>query len=261
MSAVLNSDQETQFVLTSTRDITEIVNVIEKERQLNKLKSSFISMASHEFRTPLTTIQSSNELISMYLENKAEINDNRLVKHVSRIRTELDRLNALLKDVFTLGRLDVGKTQLKKDITSLTGIVRQVILECQVQFKDRKVQLKIEGQERQLLLDSQLISHAISNLINNALKYSGNRKDPEVIIIYEPDSVQLKVKDYGIGIPKKDQASLFESFSRASNVGDIDGTGLGLVIVKQFIEMHGGTISFQSEVHKGTTFTIAIPNV
>ena len=261
MSAVLNDDDEVQFVLTSTRDITEIVNVIEKERQLNKLKSSFISMASHEFRTPLTTIQSSNELISMYLDNRPEMPDNKLVKHVTRIRTELDRLNALLKDVFTLGRLDVGKTQLKKEITALPGIVKQVILECQVQFKNRSVGLKIEGKERQLLLDSQLISHAISNLISNALKYSPESKDPDVTLMFEPESVQIEVRDYGIGIPAKDQASLFESFSRASNVGDIEGTGLGLVIVKQFIEMHGGQISFESEVGKGTAFRVFIPNV
>ncbi|WP_420388467.1 PAS domain S-box protein [Roseivirga sp.] len=261
MSAVLDDDDEVQFVLTSTRDITEIVNVIEKERQLNKLKSSFISMASHEFRTPLTTIQSSNELISMYLDNRSEMPDNKLVKHVTRIRTELDRLNALLKDVFTLGRLDVGKTQLKKEITTLTGIVKQVILESQVQFKNRSVGLKVEGKERQLLLDSQLISHALSNLISNALKYSPDKENPEVTIKYASDSVQIEVKDYGVGIPAKDQSSLFESFSRASNVGDIEGTGLGLVIVKQFIEMHGGTVNFKSEVNKGTTFIVKIPNV
>lgn len=261
MSAVMNQENKVQFVLTSTRDISEIVKVIEKERQLNKLKSSFISMASHEFRTPLTTIQSSNELISMYLDNRPEMPDNKLVKHVTRIRTELDRLNSLLKDVFTLGRLDVGKTHLKKEITSLTGIVKQVIQECQVQYKDRSVDLTVEGKERQLLLDSQLISHAISNLISNALKYSGAKKDPDVVLKFSDNGISVVVNDYGIGIPERDQPNLFESFSRASNVGDIEGTGLGLVIVKQFIEMHGGTITFSSEVGKGTSFYVDIPNV
>jgi len=261
MSAVMNQENKVQFVLTSTRDISEIVKVIEKERQLNKLKSSFISMASHEFRTPLTTIQSSNELISMYLDNRPEMPDNKLVKHVTRIRTELDRLNSLLKDVFTLGRLDVGKTHLKKEITSLTGIVKQVIQECQVQYKDRSVGLTVEGKERQLLLDSQLISHAISNLISNALKYSGAKKDPDVVLKFSDNGISVVVNDYGIGIPERDQPNLFESFSRASNVGDIEGTGLGLVIVKQFIEMHGGTITFSSEVGKGTSFYVDIPNV
>lgn len=261
MSAVMNQENQVQFVLTSTRDISETVKAIEKERQLNKLKSSFISMASHEFRTPLTTIQSSNELISMYLDSRPEMPDNKLSKHVTRIRTELERLNSLLKDVFTLGRLDIGKTQLKKEITSLKGIVKQVILETQVHFKDRNVKLNIEGDERQLLLDSQLISHAISNLISNAFKYSEKKKDPEVTIFYKPDAIQISIKDYGIGIPEKDQQSLFESFSRATNVGDIEGTGLGLVIVKQFIEMHGGKVSFDSVVGEGTTFHIDIPNV
>ena len=187
--------------------------------------------------------------------------DNKLVKHVTRIRTELDRLNSLLKDVFTLGRLDVGKTHLKKEITSLTGIVKQVIQECQVQYKDRSVGLTVEGKERQLLLDSQLISHAISNLISNALKYSGAKKDPDVVLKFSDNGISVVVNDYGIGIPERDQPNLFESFSRASNVGDIEGTGLGLVIVKQFIEMHGGTITFSSEVGKGTSFYVDIPNV
>lgn len=260
MSAIPGADGQTQYVLTSTRDITEIVKVIEKERQLNKLKSSFISMASHEFRTPLTTIQSSNELINMYLDSNENFADNKLNKHVTRIRTELERLNSLLKDVFTLGRLDVGKAQLKKEITSLKSISKQVIQESMVQHKERNVKLNIQGEERQLLLDSQLISHALSNLINNALKYSP-KEDPEVDLIYDKNYVTIKVKDYGIGIPKKDQVNLFESFSRASNVGDIDGTGLGLVIVKQFIEMHGGEVTFESEVGKGSTFQIFIPNV
>ncbi len=261
MSAVLDDTDTAQYVLTSTRDITEIVNVIDKERQLNKLKSSFISMASHEFRTPLTTIQSSNELISMYLDNRPELPDNKLVKHVGRIRSELERLNSLLKDVFTLGRLDVGKTDLKKEITSLTAILKQVIMECQVSYKERNVILKIEGDERQPLLDSQLISHAISNLINNALKYSEGKKDPIVLVRYDTSEIKIIIQDFGIGVPQKDQASLFESFSRASNVGDIEGTGLGLVIVKQFIEMHGGTITFESNVNKGSSFLITLPNV
>lgn len=261
LSAVLSEDGKTQYVTTSTRDISEIMKVLEKERQLNKLKSSFISMASHEFRTPLTTIQSSNELISMYLDSKAELADLKLTKHVSRIRTELERLNSLLKDVFTLGRLDVGKARLNKDITSLTTIVKQVVLENSVPFKDRNVEIKTQGKERQILLDSQLISHVLSNLVSNALKYSAGKQDPEVTVIYNEEDVQMEVKDYGIGIPAKDQQGLFESFSRASNVGDIEGTGLGLVIVKQFVEMHGGAISFDTKVNEGTTFLVTIPTI
>lgn len=261
LSAVLDESGRTKYVQTSTRDISEIMKVIDKERQLNKLKSSFISMASHEFRTPLTTIQSSNELISMYLDSSQEPVDIKLSKHVLRIRTELERLNSLLKDVFTLGRLDVGKARVNKDITSLTGIVKQVVLENSVPFKDRGITIKTKGIERQVKLDSQLISHVLSNLINNALKYSQGGKDPEVTIHYEPKHIELHVTDFGIGIPKKDQGGLFESFSRASNVGDIEGTGLGLVIVKQFVEMHGGTITYESGVNKGTTFKVVIPDL
>ena len=260
LSVVLDQNDEVAYVVTSTRDISEIVKVIEKERQLNKLKSSFISMASHEFRTPLTTIQSSNELISMYLDQSNEPIDAKLAKHVGRIRSELERLNSLLKDVFTLGRLDVGKTELKKEVTSITAIAKQVILESSVAYKNRSVNLKINGDERQMTLDSQLISHALANLVNNALKYSEGQKDPDLTISYEPEQIVITVQDFGIGIPKKDREGLFESFSRASNVGDIEGTGLGLVIVKQFIEMHGGEVEFTTKVNKGTCFKITLPD-
>jgi len=261
MSAILDKDGRTQYVQSSTRDISEIIKVLEKERQLNKLKSSFISMASHEFRTPLTTIQSSNELIGMYLDSSGVPVDAKLSKHVTRIRTELERLNSLLKDVFTLGRLDVGKARLNKEITSITGIARQVVLENSVPFKGREIQIKTEGVERQVLLDSLLISHVLSNILNNALKYSADKKNPELLISFREKEISISITDFGIGIPKKDQSGLFESFSRASNVGDIEGTGLGLVIVKQFVEMHGGTIEYKTKVNEGTTFTVTLPNL
>ncbi len=261
LTSVLDDKGEVQYVLSSTRDITEIMKVIEKERYLNKLKSSFISMASHEFRTPLTTIQSSNELIQMYLENQIDPTNGKLTKHVSRIRVELERLNSLLKDVFTLGRLDVGRARVNKELTSLTAIAKQVVLEASVGFKNRAVAVQTVGDERQVNLDSQLISHAMSNIVLNALKYSEGCPDPEMTIVYKEDSIDIEVKDYGIGIPDKDKDGLFESFSRASNVGDIEGTGLGLVIVRQFVEMHDGTITFESELKKGSTFKIHLPNI
>jgi len=259
-SSIEDGDGKFLYIQSSTRDISERIKALEKERQLNKLKSSFISMASHEFRTPLTTIQSSNELINMYLESDPEPNL-KLKKHVGRIRTELERMNSLLKDVFTLGRLDVGKTRLKKDITSLTGILKQVIQENLVEHKTRNVKINVVGVERQVDLDSQLMSHALSNIINNAFKYSQNCPDPEVTITFKSKGLTIDVRDFGIGIPEKDQKGLFESFSRASNVGDIEGTGLGLIIVKQFVEIHNGTVSYASELGKGTVFTIDLPEV
>jgi len=106
-----------------------------------------------------------------------------------------------------------------------------------------------------------LMSHALSNIINNAFKYSQNCPDPEVTITFKSKGLTIDVRDFGIGIPEKDQKGLFESFSRASNVGDIEGTGLGLIIVKQFVEIHNGTVSYASELGKGTVFTIDLPEV
>jgi PAS domain S-box-containing protein len=262
LSCVMDDEGEIIFLQSSTRDISERMRSIEKERQLSKLKSSFISMASHEFRTPLTTIQSSNELISMHLDNSPGLGLSKINKHVGRIRTELERMNALLKDIFTLGRLDVGKTNFNKEITSLPEILEQVALEHRsTSGDDRILVIRSEGNERQLNLDSQLISHAIANLIANAFKYSEGAQAPELIVKYFESGVEIDIVDYGVGIPVKDKKDLFESFSRASNVGDIDGTGLGLVIVKQFVKMHGGEVSFESKLGKGSTFKVTIPNV
>ena len=259
LTCILNEEGKADLLQTSTRDISERIEALEKERQLNKLKSNFISMASHEFRTPLTTIQSSNELINMYIANIDVKVNQKLTKHVGRIRSELDRLNSLLKDVFTLGRLDVGKTRLNKHITSLVEIAKQVIVESKIHYPDREIELKIKGKEVQVNLDSQLISHSLSNLIINAWKYSEGQPAPIMTIIFHEEEVKICVKDHGIGIPKKDQAELFESFSRASNVSDIEGTGLGLVIVKQFIEMHQGEVEVISEINKGAEFIIKLP--
>jgi len=263
LSCVMNKEDEIIFLQSSTRDISERMRSIEKERQLSKLKSSFISMASHEFRTPLTTIQSSNELIRMHLDNSPVLGASKITKHVGRIRSELERMNSLLKDIFTLGKLDVGKTNLNKDITSLPEIVKQVAMEYKSlpSSDQRNLIIKSEGTERQLNLDSQLISHSIANLVSNAFKYSEGTKPPELLMKYFDNSVEICVIDYGVGIPSKDKKDLFESFSRASNVGDIEGTGLGLVIVKQFVKMHGGEVSFESNLGEGSTFKIAIPNV
>lgn len=262
LSCVIDDNGEIIFLQSSTRDISERMRSIEKERQLSKLKSSFISMASHEFRTPLTTIQSSNELIRMHLDNSPELGSSKIGKHVGRIRSELERMNALLKDIFTLGRLDVGKTNLNKDITSLPEILKQLALEHQsTSSDDRLLVIKSQGTERQLNLDSQLISHSIANLISNAFKYSEGAKAPELTVKYFETAVEIDITDYGVGIPSKDKKDLFESFSRASNVGDIEGTGLGLVIVKQFVKMHGGDVTFESVLGEGSTFKISIPDV
>lgn len=259
LTAILNQNHKADLLQSSTRDITERIEALEKERELSKLKSSFVSMASHEFRTPLTTIQSSTELIGMYMDSMDEKMGQKLGKHVGRIKTELERLNSLLKDVFTLGRLDVGKTRLNKDHTSLINILKQVVIEVKIPFPGRDVDIEVIGKECQLNLDSQLISHALSNIIGNALKYSEGAPNPMVTVEFMPECVEIRVKDEGIGIPKKDISGLFESFNRASNVGDIEGTGLGLVIVKQFIEMHHGTVTVVSEKGNGSEFTVTLP--
>ena len=141
----------------------------------------------------------------------------------------------------------------------MVNIVKQVILESKLPFPGRDIKVNVVGKEQQLNLDSQLISHALSNLVNNALKYSEGKKDPELTIDFRKTEVHLIIKDFGIGIPLKDQAELFESFSRASNVGDIEGTGLGLVIVKQFIEMHQGTVTVDSDNGRGAEFLVKLP--
>jgi len=239
-----------------------MINALNKERELNELKSRFVSMASHEFRTPLATILSSVNLVNRYAETN---NTDGISKHVGRIRSSVRNLTSILNDFLSLEKLEQGKIKFTAEEFSMCELARSVTEEISSMTK--------EGQEIQLNccpnpgacafglingLDPQLIRNILFNLLSNAVKYS---KEHSVIIltIEIGQNLTITVEDQGIGIPLEEQQHLFERFFRAKNATHIQGTGLGLNIVQKHVDLMGGTINFKSKIAEGTTFVISLP--
>lgn len=255
------------FFSAFLRDISEqkanqekIEQSLVRERELNELKSKFVSMASHEFRTPLTTIKTNIDLLSHRLSN-AEKGDGPEQKNLRRIENEVERLKNLMNDVLTIGRIEAGKIEVNLQKVNLVYLVEKVIDESfSSQSDGRKAAFTVYGKEREAILDPNIFQHIVSNLVSNAFKYSVGKAEPEVIIEFKPDNIVLVIRDHGIGIPKKDLESIFDTFFRASNVGNVQGSGVGLAIVNQFVKLHDGTMDITSEENDGTTVSVTIPS-
>lgn len=250
------------------RDITiqkevqnEMEKALNKERELNELKSRFVSMTSHEFRTPLTTIKQNADLIAFKLENQFPEHFEGYNKYLDRIESEIGRVTFLMNDILMLGKIEAGRVEINKKPTDLHELIKKAVTQLTENRKDgRSIDFSVIGVAQPVNIDVNLFDHVVANLISNAFKYSEGKDDPKVILSYEKtNEVKITFKDYGIGIPKKDQKGLFASFYRATNVKNIQGTGLGLSIVKEFVEMHGGTISVNSEQDMGSEFIVIIP--
>jgi len=226
---------------------------LQKERELGELKSRFVSMASHEFRTPLSTILSSSNIIEKYgITEKQE-------KHIKKIQSSVKNLTGILNDFLSIGKLEEGKTRTKPEHFDLIELLNDLVDEfVEIKKKDQHFKLEFENNECALFTDINLLRNILINLISNACKYS-DEGEIKVAVEHNEEMVMLSVADNGIGIPEKEQKFLFERFFRAENTTNIQGTGLGLNIVKNYIEMLNGTISFVSEAQKGTTFTIVFP--
>ena len=234
----------------------EVRKALEKEKELNELKSRFVTMASHEFKTPLSTILSSSSLIAKYPDESGQA---KREKHVDRIKTNVNQLNRLLNDFLTIGKLEEGKTINVPLMCDVVKLGKAVTEEMQLQAKEEQtVQFKVEGKPREVYLDESLIKNVLNNLLSNAIKYSPNGKDVYLNFIFKEDSFTLEVIDNGIGIPENEQVHLFERFFRAKNTTNIQGTGLGLNIVKKYVELVGGTIDIESKLNIGTTIWITI---
>jgi PAS domain S-box-containing protein len=251
-----------------TRDITahklaqqEIKRNIVKEKELNELRTKFIAMASHQFRTPLTVIRSNMELLSMLMENVEGKAKSKFSKINTRIDAQITKMTSLMEDVMLLGKLEEGKTPFlpkKQDIVSWFNTLIQTTFSNEQDGRFVDFDKKVDFLEVEF--DDKILGHTLLNLISNAFKYSQNSgENPKVVIEENDGSVIFAITDKGIGIPKTEQDNLFQSFYRANNTAGIQGTGLGLVIAKEFVEMHKGIIVFESEVDHGTTFWVSIP--
>ena len=250
-------------VMAIVRDITErkraeadIRNALEKEKELNELKSRFVSMTSHEFRTPLTTILSSAEL----LQDFGNIwDEEKKLKHFLRIQTSVTHMTGLLNDVLLIGKAEAGKLEFKPTPLDLISFCRELTEEMELAAENHTIIFCSGGDCTNACMDEKLLRHILSNLLSNAIKYSPSGGTVKLELIGEQKTVMFHIQDRGIGIPQADLIQLFDSFHRASNVGTISGTGLGLAIVKKAVDLHNGQIFVKSEVGVGTTFTVKLP--
>jgi len=235
----------------------ELKRSLERERELNQLKSNFVSMVSHEFRTPLGIIQSSAEILDDYLEQlEAAERQQQLQSIIKNSR----RMAGLMEDVLLLGRLDSGKMEFAPRPLDLNGLCRRLVEEVSFTTDARcRIEFSTMGLPAEAMADERLLRHILLNLLTNAVKYSPQGQSVMLRATGNDGSVTFEVRDQGIGIPEQDLPVLFEAFRRGSNVGQTPGTGLGLVIVKQSAELHRGVIEVNSLQDHGTTFTITIP--
>jgi PAS domain S-box-containing protein len=234
----------------------EVRRSLEKERELNDLKTKFVSIASHEFRTPLSTVLSSASLIQQYKDKK---DYDKQDKHIARIKSSVHHLTQILNDFLSLGKLEEGKVDVKTEAIDVSFFLHEIKEEVQSFLKEGQ-QLIIEHRSgpEEIKSDVRILRNIMFNLISNASKYSDPGKTITIICKRKNDRIIFGIKDEGIGIPKEDQKHLFDRFYRASNAGNEQGTGLGLNIVKRYVELIDGDISFTSEYEKGSTFFISI---
>lgn len=234
----------------------ELSEALDKERQLNEIKGRFVSMASHEFRTPLSTVLSSATLVSKY---KKEEEQTQREKHIGKIRDSVKHLNSLLEDFLSLGKLDEGKILAKKEEFNLRELILDTIHELDKLKKEgQEIELEYAGNET-VTSDKMLIKNILINLFSNALKFSDKDEQVRVESKVSENQIEIMVEDSGIGISEEDQAHLFSTFFRAKNAFNIQGTGLGLHIVKRYIDLLMGTIDLKSTLGKGTKINFTIP--
>lgn len=236
---------------------SELKELLEKEKELSELKSRFVSMASHEFRTPLSTILSSVELVEAY--QKTEQQEKR-EKHILRIKKSVAHLTGVLNDFLSLSKLEEGKIVLNPESFEFEDFCEEIVDDLKLNLKNgQTINHKSIGQQRKVYLDKNSLKHILFNLTSNAIKYSPENSVIQCETIINDEYLMVKIKDQGIGIPKEDQKHLFTRFFRAHNVENIKGTGLGLNIVRRYVELLHGEITFISEEGKGTEFLVKIP--
>jgi PAS domain S-box-containing protein len=235
---------------------TELSEALDKEKQLNEIKSRFVSMASHEFRTPLSTVLSSASLLSSYVEKSDFDKCNR---HIDKIKSAVKHLNDILEDFLSLGKLDEGKVATSLSEFDLKEFIHETVDEMKGLLKNgQSFDTSYKG-ETMLRSDKKLLKNILINLITNAIKFSDQNKKISIESIVDDQFARISVADRGIGISPQDQLHLFSSFFRGFNATNIAGTGLGLHIVKRYIDLLHGKVNLKSELGVGTTVTISIP--
>ena len=232
----------------------ELTEALEKERELNDLKSRFVSMASHEFRTPLSTILSSVSLIEKYRLGEEQ---DRRDKHIQRIKGQVKNMTNILEEFLSLGKLEESRVFEKREHFNIKDLIAEIISEMNSMTKDGQTMSLTCERDPEVYLDPKLLRNIMANLISNALKYSPENSEVVVrVFTSDENHLYISIYDKGIGISDEDQKHLADRFFRGTNAINIQGTGLGLHIVKKYLELMNGDISFKSKLNHGTEVTL-----
>ena len=249
----INEDLEKQI----TQRTYELTEALEREKELSEMKSRFVSIASHEFRTPLSAILSSTSLIEHY---KGTEQHDKQQKHVDRIKSSVTNLTDILNNFLSLDKLEQGKVEAKTATFDLHECVDNIMEEMDGMLKKKRQQLSVTYcGEREVCQDKKILQNVLLNLLSNAVKYSAEEKKIQIVVEVKDGKGSIAVKDEGMGIPVDVQKDLFTKFFRANNAINIQGTGLGLNIVKRYVELLNGDIRFCSKENEGSTFTVEFP--
>ena len=245
--------QETLDKLEESKE--ELSKALSKEKELGDLKSRFVSMASHEFRTPLSTILSSASLVAKYTEAEEQEKRN---KHINRIKSSVNNLTGLLNEFLSIGKIEDGKITANNIKFNLREMLLSLCSEMEGIAKNSQQFIYKHTGDENIFSDPSLLRNIVTNLLSNAIKFSGDESKIELTSTVTASEIILAVKDNGMGISNEDQIHLFERFFRGANVTNIQGTGLGLHIVAKYVEILGGSVTFESQLEKGTTFIVSL---
>ena len=265
VNQLLNINQKLEFEIQERKSIEEALrqseaelrDLYEREKELNVLKSRFVAMASHEFRTPLSTILSSADLIEAYLDKDQR---EKRMRHTARIKSAVSNLTSILNDFLSLSKLEEGKVLCQPVQCDLRAFCHEIADDIQGLLKPgQELNFSPAPEGAVVYVDKKLLKNVLFNLLSNAIKYSPAGKSVHCQMDLQDHEMTLMVRDEGIGIPEEEQQHLFTRFFRAHNVENIQGTGLGLNIVKRYLELMQGNITFESKLGEGTTFFVQIP--
>lgn len=236
----------------------QLEKALSKEKELNELKTSFLSLVSHEFKTPLSAILTSCELLNKY---QLEEHQDKRSKHIKTVVDKVHFLNNILNDFLSVEKLETGKVNYRFSQFKLSKVINEAVYDANMHLKEgQQINYPENIDDLSVYQDEKIIQLILSNLLYNAIKYSSENKKIELIVNQIDKTTNIKVKDEGIGIPEKDQKHIFERYFRAENVLNTQGTGIGLNIVKSHLENLGGSIYFETKEHIGSTFIITFPN-
>lgn len=235
----------------------EIRDCLQKEREMSELKSRFVAMVSHEFRSPLQIILSCAQIIELHAQ---QLSQDRKKQFFRQIKQAVKKMSELIDDVLLIGKVDLGKFKSNIQPLNLVELCSDIVEEIRLSTSShQEITLITSGKCSKVYVDEHLIRHILCNLLTNAVKYSPSNSIINLFLHCHDDEAIFQIQDYGIGIPSEDKEKLFSLFHRATNVKDVPGTGLGLAIVKRCVDLYGGEIAVESELGVGTTFTVTLP--